>query len=307
MTTAEDRLESKGRDTCLLLRTSGTTSQPKVVPLKMSSIVTNALAIANNLGLSEDDIGLNAMPLFHIGGLMTNLLAAFVSGGSSIFLQKFNVSTFITALTNSDVIQPTWFSAVPTILAAVDSVISPEETLQSSLRFVRVGAAAISDDLIKKCQQSFGCRVVPTYSMSECMPITQPPTGSIIVDERPGSVGQALNVSICIVDSHLIPLSNKKRDTNQTLVGEVCISGPTVMEGYTSNDEANRNAFFHIGQMTWFRTGDLGYLDEEGFLYLTGRSKDMIKINGEQVSPIEVEEICMKFPNMKMCVAFSQP
>ena len=273
----------------------------------MSSVVSNALAIANNLGLSEIDVGLNAMPLFHIGGLMTNLLASLVSGSSSIFLTKFDVLLFIGALTNREDVQPTWFSAVPTMLAAVESFISSEDAYRSSLRFIRVGAAAISDDLIKQSQLKFGCRVVPTYSMTECMPISQPPRGSVLVDERPGSVGQALNTSICIVDSNLVPLPSYKTNDTQPLIGEICISGPTVMTGYISNADADQKAFFRIGKMTWFRTGDLGHLDRDGFLYITGRSKEMIKINGDQVSPIEVEEACMKFLKFTTCVAFSQP
>ncbi|VEU35442.1 unnamed protein product [Pseudo-nitzschia multistriata] len=308
----KDILENKGSDTCILLRTSGTTSEPKIVPLDTWSILTNAIAIANNLGLRDTDVALNAMPLFHIGGLMTNLLASFVSGGSSIFLPKFNVSTFAERLTKSKggVVEPTWFSTVPSILAALESYVSSSEEsslLRSSLRFVRVGAAAISDDLIIKCQQTFGCRVVPTYSMTECMPISQPQQDATIVDERPGSVGRALAVSICIVNSNLVPLPYRKKGRSESIIGEVCISGSTVTKGYLSNDEANRSAFFRLAKKSWFRTGDLGYLDRDGYLYLTGRSKDMIKVNGEQVSPIEVEEACMRFPGVELCIAFSQP
>lgn len=280
----------------------------KVVPLTMSSIVSNVLAIANNLGLRKSDVGLNAMPLFHIGGLMTNLLASFVSGGSTIFLPKFDAFVFITALTSNREIRPTWFSAVPTMLAAVETLMTPEEAIKNSLRFIRVGAAAISEDLIKRSQLKFGCRVIPTYSMTECMPISQPPSGSVLVEERPGSVGQALNVSVCVVDSNLVPLPrNNINNTKSEIKGEICISGPTVMKGYISDTNANQNAFFRLGMMNWFRTGDLGYLDRDGFLYITGRRKEMIKINGEQISPIEIEDACMKFPKFKACVAFSQP
>jgi hypothetical protein len=273
----------------------------------MSTVVSNALAIADNLGLQKTDVGLNAMPLFHIGGLMTNLLASFVSGGSSIFLPKFDVMEFITTLTNNEDQRPTWFSAVPTMLAAVETLISFGDAHRSSLRFIRVGAAAISKDLIKRAQLKFGCRVVPTYSMTECMPISQPPRGTVLVDERPGSVGQALNVSISIVDSSLVPLARNEKDEKNPRIGEICICGPTVMAGYISDENANQHAFFRLGKMTWFRTGDLGYLDEDGFLYITGRCKEMIKINGDQVSPTEVEEACMKFSKFKTCVAFSQP
>ncbi len=239
---------------------------------------------------------------------MTNLLASFVSGGSSIFLPKFDAIVFSTALINVDDIQPTWFSAVPTMLAAVETLMTLEEGRRCSLRFIRVGAAAISEDLIQQSQIKFGCRVIPTYSMTECMPITQPPSGSIIGDERPGSVGKALNVSVCVVDSNLVPLPrNNMNGTKSQNVGEICIAGPTVMTGYISNANANQNAFFRLGTMAWFRTGDLGYLDQDGFLYITGRRKEMIKINGEQVSPIEIEDACMKFSKFKACVAFSQP
>ena len=299
--------ENEGNENCLLLRTSGTTSQPKVVPIKMSSLVANAFAIANNIGLHENDIGLNAMPLFHIGGIMTNLLSAFVSGGSTIFLQKFDALSFIATLIDQNDIQPSWFSAVPTMLAAIEALVSPEEARQTSLRFIRVGAAAISNDLMGGLQDKFGCRVISTYSMTECMPISQPPSGMNLLKEKLGSVGKGLCVSICIVDSNLVPVPRSNNGNAQS-IGEICIAGPTVMAGYISDtDEVNRNSFFRFGTMNWFRTGDLGYLDAEGFLFITGRRKEMIKVNGEQVSPIEIEDACTKFSRIKTCVSFSQP
>ncbi len=273
----------------------------------MSSLVANAFAIANNIGLQGNDVGLNAMPLFHIGGIMTNLLSSFVSGGSTIFLPKFDALAFIATLIDQNDTQPSWFSAVPTMLAAVEALISPEEAQQTSLRFIRVGAAAISNDLMARLQDKFGCRVISTYSMTECMPISQPPSGMNLLEEKPGSVGKGLIVSICIIDSNLVPCP-RNSNGNMQQIGEICISGPTVMTGYISDtDEANRNSFFRFGTMTWFRTGDLGYLDAEGFLFITGRRKEMIKVNGEQVSPIEIEDACTKFPRIKTCVSFSQP
>ena len=247
----------------LILRTSGTTSKPEVVPLKLWSIVANSRAIAKNLGLRKTDIALNAMPLFHIGGLSTNLLSSLAAGASVILLPKFNAADFFDHLTSPEEPRPTWYSAVPTMHAAIHQF-SEDSTFKTSLRFIRSGAAAMPHDLALKMEKTFDCPVILTYSMTEQMPISQPPRGYSIPRNKPNSVGQPVCASICIVDKNLRPvlssnLAGEKGGASEPeqMNGEVCISGPMIFEGYLSNRNANINSFFRMGGMDWFRTGDV--------------------------------------------------
>ena len=296
-------LENLAGSNGLILRTSGTTSKPKVVPLKMSSIVANAKAIAQDLGLTSNDIALNAMPLFHIGGLSANLLSSLVVGAGVILLPRFNVTDFVDHIFAKDV-RPTWYSAVPTMHAAIQHVVSSEESSKHSLRFIRTGADAMSVELAMHLEATLGVGVVLTYSMTEQMPISQPPTGYRITQKKPGSVGRPVTTSLCVVDEQLLPIPYRDSQ-GEILSGEICISGPTIMEGYLNNAAANADSFFKIGGKVFFRTGDVGHIDKDAFLFLTSRKKELIKRGGEQISPVEVEEACMRFPRVKLCVCFA--
>jgi acyl-CoA synthetase (AMP-forming)/AMP-acid ligase II len=245
----------------LILRTSGTTSRPKVVSLKLWAMVGNARAIAKNLGLQSSDVALNAMPLFHIGGLSANLLASLAAGGSVILLPKFNASNFFEFLTSPVEPRPSWYSAVPTMHAAIQQF-AEDSIFKTSLRFIRSGAAAMPRDLAMKMEANFGCPLILTYSMTEQMPITQPPRGYSIQRKKPNSVGQPVCASLCIVDSNLRPVpfvtyDQREGESEASVSGEVCISGPMVLEEYVANPIANANSFFRMGGMDWLRTGDV--------------------------------------------------
>jgi acyl-CoA synthetase (AMP-forming)/AMP-acid ligase II len=353
----------------LILRTSGTTSAPKIVPLHMHALVSNAQAIAASLGLTHEDVALNAMPLFHIGGIAANLLSTLAAGGTVIMMPVFDVQEFCDILQNgrggghnkastresiisllsldrhnhqqqhqNQHFQPTWYSAVPTMHSAIRTFVKSEMRIMTvgggekgsikdddveldaaasqaqsrsalhvaqfthSLRFIRTGAAAMSLELAQEMQHVFGVPVVPTYSMTELMPISQPPSVDYpMIAQKPNSVGQPLVASMAIMGPDLKPVSYQDEK------GEICISGPNVFDQYEANPNANNSAFFVYGGVTWFRTGDLGRLDREGFLYITGRSKDMIKRGGDQVSPIEVEDIMDTHPAIQKAVVFAVP
>ena len=317
--TCADLEEEPNRD-AIILRTSGTTSTPKLVPLKMHALVTNAYAIANSLGLKASDVSLNAMPLFHIGGIAANLLASIAAGGSVIMMPTFDVQEFYNLFTENieaprhacQSIKPTWYSAVPTMHAAIVSFVKSQLDIDGivefkhSLRFIRTGAAYMSQDLAEEIQEVFRCPVVPTYSMTELMPISQPPTHFRLVNEKPNSVGKPLVASLAIVGENLVPLEYEGKD-GISQIGEICISGPSLFEQYESNPEANANSFFLFAGKRWFRTGDLGRVDREGFLFVTGRMKDMIKRGGEQISPLEVEEALDTHPVVKKSIVFPVP
>mmetsp|Transcript_14342 Transcript_14342/g.26347 ORF Transcript_14342/g.26347 Transcript_14342/m.26347 type:complete len:1169 (-) Transcript_14342:90-3596(-) len=285
-------------DNCLLLRTSGTTSKPKVVPLSGHGLFTGASAIAQGLALTPDDVCLNVMPYTHIGGISCSLLASIFSGSAVLCATAFDPALFVKWLTD---LSPTWYYAAPTIHKAIMLVASGAPApIRHCLRLIRSGAANLPHNDALELRRIFGCTVLPTYSMSECMPIAQPPLAYEL--DRPGSVGRPIGASMCIATEtgEVLPTGE---------VGEVCLQGPVVTHGYVEDSAANTAAFFQRDgdSAPWFRTGDLGYLDAEGYLFLTGRSKELIKRGGDQVSPYEVEEVLSSHPAISVALAFGVP
>jgi len=291
-------LATRGDDIALLLRTSGTTSKPKGVPLQQNSVVRNALLLSATIEIGPADICLNAMPLFHIGGLSASILASLAAGGSCTCLDSFSAATFYAALGTSP--QPTWYSAVPTIHLAVVNYLKDNKIVepQHSLRFIRSGAAALTPtdgQALSKCYG--GIPIHGTYSMSEQMPISQPNAGLDQLNEKNGSVGIACAASMAIVDpATLAPQPHG-------IPGIIAISGPTVMRNYLNNPKADMENFFLLSCADgaadsdadrFFLTGDVGLLDADGHLTIKGRSKELIKRGGEQVSPYELEDAIKK-------------
>lgn len=281
----------------LVLRTSGTTSKPKVVPLSLRSLHAGASSIGQSLGLKEADVCLNVMPYSHIGGISCNLLATLFAGGAVICAPSFNVDLFVDWLGE---FKPTWYYAVPTIHKAV-LLHCGTNAPSHNLRLVRSGAASLPHADAQALTELFGCSVIPSYSMSECMPIAQCVSSYNL--DRPGTVGVPIASSVCIAGEDGRPLPYGED-------GEICIGGPVVTTGYLNNDEANAACFFgevDADGFRWFWTGDVGRLDEAGLLYLSGRSKELIKRGGEQVSPYEVEELLSKHPAVDVALVFGVP
>lgn len=310
-TPSKAKLATDATDVALLLRTSGTTSKPKGVPLQQGAIVRNALLLSSTIEITKGDICLNAMPLFHIGGLSASILASLAVGSSCTCLDSFSAEKFYNALGAGP--QPTWYSAVPTIHMAVvnyikDNGIAPVH----SLRFIRSGAAALTPtdgQALSKCYG--GVPIHGTYSMSEQMPISQPNVGLDQLNQKNGSVGIAIAASMAIVDpTTLAPQPPGLR-------GVIAISGPTVMRNYLNNPKADMENYFLLscadGTLAaesdrFFLTGDVGVLDEDGHLTIKGRSKELIKRGGEQVSPYEVEDAVKKALRwVRMPVVFAVP
>merc|ERR1712232_278404 len=234
----------------------------------------------------------------HIGGISGSIMAVITTGGATIFAPPFKPEDFVQLLGHSTV-QPTWYSAVPTIhIAAYNYAKTLGGVPNNSLRFIRSGAAALSHEDACHLRDFWGVPIIPTYSMSELMPISQPEQGYML--ERPNAVGQPTIASMVIVDGNLRPVSFG-------VPGEICISGPTVMTGYLNNRDANLKTFFVLGEKQYMRTGDIGKLDESGYLTLTGRAKELIKRGGEQVSPIEVEAVLDEMPEVQKAIVFSVP
>ena len=281
-------------DTALVLHTSGTTSRPKIVPLLHSNVCATARHIRETLALEPSDRCLNVMPLFHIHGLMACVLSTLGAGASVHCTPGFNA---LKVFGWFDECVPTWYSAVPTMHQAIlaRAARNPESVKRTKLRFVRSSSASLPTRVMAELEETFGAPVVEAYAMTEaahqmtCNPL--PPAL-----RKAGTVGPAAGPEVSVVaedGTHLPP----------GVEGEVVIRGPNVTLGYENNPKANAAAFTR----GWFRTGDLGFRDEDGYFTITGRLKEIINRGGEKVSPREVDEVLMDHPAVQQAVTFAMP
>ena len=279
-----------GANEALVLHTSGTTSRPKIVPLRQHNLTTSAHNIATSLSLTKNDRSLNVMPLFHIHGLMAGLLAPLAAGGSVVCTPGFDAFKFHGWLERH---QPTYYTAVPTMHQMV--LARAPEQRPNSLRFVRSSSASLPEPVLDEIGSLFGVPVVEAYGMTEathqmtCNPL---PPGVA----KPTSVGLATGIEVAILDDSDQPVAAGRR-------GEVAIRGETVVDGYEHNPAATEAAF----TAGWFRTGDQGTLDDDGYLFLTGRRKEQINRGGEKISPLEIDDVLLRHPAVGQAVAFAIP
>jgi acyl-CoA synthetase (AMP-forming)/AMP-acid ligase II len=290
---AESPAPLEPSDVALVLHTSGTTSRPKRVPLTHANLCASAAHIARTLHLSPDDCCLNVMPLFHIHGLVACVLAPLASGGAVACPGPFDAARFADWLQQ---FAPTWYSAVPTIHQAVLAALAAgAPPAARSLRFVRSSSSALPPPVMAALESLFGVPVVEAYGMTEAA--HQVAANPLPPAERvPGSVGPAAGPEIVILAANGKPAPTGR-------VGEVAIRGPNVTAGYDGNPEATAAAS-HDG---WFRTGDQGWIDEKGYLFLTGRLKELINRGGEKIAPREIDEALLAHPAVRQAVAFAVP
>ena len=281
-------------DIALLLHTSGTTSRPKLVPLSQANLAASASHIGATLNLTQHDACLNIMPLFHIHGLIAAVLSSLASGGSVVCTPGFNALRFFQWLGDS---KPSWYTAVPTMHQAILSraARNPDIVATAKLRFIRSSSASLPTQVMAELESTFGCPVIESYGMTEAahqMTSNQLPPGL----RKPGSVGAAAGPEVAIMspDGLLLQAGHG---------GEIVIRGPNVTAGYEKNPEANEVAFAH----GWFHTGDQGLLDEDGYLRVTGRLKEIINRGGEKISPLEVDDVLMDHPAVAQVVTFAMP
>jgi acyl-CoA synthetase (AMP-forming)/AMP-acid ligase II len=281
-------------DVALLLHTSGTTARPKLVPLTQANLCTSAANIKHTLQLRPEDRCLNIMPLFHVHGLVAALLASLTAGGSVVCTPGFHAPSLFAWFNE---FRPTWYTAVPamhqSLLAYADR--SQVAVPSDSLRFIRSSSAALPPQIQRKLQAVFGSPVIEAYGMTEAShQIASNPLPP--AKQKAGSVGLAAGLSVAILD-------DAGNQVPPTISGEIALRGDNVMSGYLENPSANEKAFSN----GWFRTGDVGHLDQEGYLYLTGRLGEIINRGGEKVSPREVEEVLLNHPKVAEALSFAMP
>jgi acyl-CoA synthetase (AMP-forming)/AMP-acid ligase II len=266
----DGELQSGASEGGVVLSSSGTTGTPKVIALSASQVLATARLIANHHQLDESDRGFNPLPLWHINAEVVGLLATLVAGASLVLDERFHRTDFWRLIDDFEV---TWINAVPAIIARLATV-SDGDVATRRMRFVRSASAPLAPALFEQFEAEWDLPVLQTYGMTEAgsqicaTPIDGP--------RKAGSVGVAVGVDVRVVaHGELVP---------HGVVGDVEIKGPTVITSYDSPHYDD-----HFSRDGWLKTGDLGYFDDEAYLFLVGRDDDVINRGGEKIHPLEVE------------------
>jgi oxalate---CoA ligase len=279
-------------DIAFLLHTSGTTSRAKLVPLTQSNVAAGILRVQAALGLTSDDRYLNVTSLFYSQGIMLTM-ASLCSGGSVTCPTAFNAQDFAAWVTD---FQPTWYSAAPAVHQAILTGLrnAPGAAVQHRFRFIRSAAGPLPAFVRNQLEQVFQSPVIEAYGMTECYPISSNPLPP--GRPKPGSAGLPADTDIGILgeSGQLLPVGS---------TGEIVVRGPHVTPGYLNELADDRGSFVH----GWFRTGDEGHLDQDGYLFVTGRIKEIINRGGEKISPVEVEHVLLDHPAVSEAASFSVP
>ncbi len=283
------------QDVALILHTSGTTSRPKIVPLTQANLAASARNIGTSLALTAADRCLNVMPLFHIHGLIAAVSSSLAAGGSVWCAPGFDALRFFGWM---EAATPTWYTAVPTMHQAILSRAprNTETIARVPLRFLRSSSASLPPQVMLELAATFHAPVIEGYGMTEA---THQMTSNPLPPraQKPGSVGLPAGPEVRV--------AHEVENRLTTGIGEVVISGPNVTPGYEGNPEANAKNFFEAEGKRWFRTGDQGSFDEDGYLNLTGRLKEIINRGGEKISPLEVDAVLMDHPAVAQVVTFA--
>ena len=281
-------------EAALVLHTSGTTSRPKLVPLSSLNLTASAAHIAAALELKPDDVCLNIMPLFHIHGLAAALLATLASGGCVVCTDGVYAHRFFEWMRE---FRPTWYTAAPTMHQGILARAREHQAAlrEGRVRFLRSCSAPLPRPVMEELEQVFEAPVIEAYGMTEAahqIASNPLPPGR----RKAGSVGTPAGPEVAVMspDGRLLAPGE---------TGEIVIRGPNVTAGYEGDPEANRASFCQ----GWFRTGDLGWMDRDGYLYLSGRLKELINRGGEKIAPREIDEALMSHPAVRQAVAFAVP
>jgi acyl-CoA synthetase (AMP-forming)/AMP-acid ligase II len=268
----------------IVLSSSGTTGTPKVMALGEGQLVYAASNIARHHRLSSDDRGFNPLPLWHVNAEVVGLLATLVAGAALVLDDRFHRTDFWRLVDNLEV---TWINAVPAVISRI-AELNEDESVPTRLRFVRSASAPLAPALMASFEKNTGIALVESYGMTEAA--SQICVNPLDGPRKPGSVGPPLGVELRITpfdDSDAIGQSAAATP------GRVEIRGPSVITHYDTRGEE-----FRFDDEGWLKTGDLGYLDEDGYLYLVGRTDDVINRGGEKILPREIEDVVLGIPQV---------
>lgn len=282
-------------EAAVVLASSGTTGSPKVIPLTEAQLLRTAGAVVTHHRLGPDDRCLCPLPLHHVNGIVVGTLSTLVSGGRLVLQPRFSARSFWDAVERTE---PTWLNLVPSILAVLGRNPAPSQTATHQLRVVRSASAPLPAAVRERFEALTGVRVLETYGMTEAASqITANP-----LDERrrrDGSVGLPVDVELRVVDESGRPVAAGE-------TGRVLIRGERVTRWYWSPGPAAR-ALAATDVDGWLDTGDLGSLDDDGFLRLLGRVDDVINRGGEKIHPREIEELLLEDPSVTGAIVVGVP
>jgi len=274
----------------LILHTSGTTARPKMIRLTQRNLCASAENIRTTLRLTESDRCLNVMPLFHIHGLIGALLSSVASGACVVCTPGFSPVHFYDWL---DEFRPTWYSAVPSMHQEILARAAASQAIvaRSQLRFIRSSSAALSPLVMGQLESTFNAPVLQAFGMTEAshqIASNPLPPGT----RKPGSVGLPTGLEVAILD-------DQDNSLPSGVPGEIAIRGPNV----TTVRPSSGKDLIPRGPDEWFRTGDLGFIDEDGYVFISGRIKEIINRGGEKIAPIEIDEVLLEHPGVAQAIA----
>lgn len=276
----------------LVMRTSGTTSKPKLVGLSHANVIAAASAICSAYGLGEEDLCFNLMPLYHVHGLISGGMSSLLAGSAQLCTGPLAPAAFARAYEN---LRPTWLTASPPVHLALRDYYETagRQPHNDRLRFVRSSSAAFPAPAIAALEELFGAPLYENYGLTEtaatvCSNLPPPARRKV------GGVGSSIGAEIRIADEHGV-------DVARGVEGEILIKGPSVITGYLGADDVDSENFH--GQ--WLRTGDVGYFDEDGDLFVVGRTKDLIKRGGQSIYPSEIDNALSAHDEIADAIAFA--
>lgn len=289
---AQSVSQAEPEDVALVLHTSGTTGRPKAVPLTHRNLTRTMMNIQNTYELTPKDRTMLVMPLFHVHGLLCGFLAPLRSGGSVIVPPAFSAKSFWQDFSTH---KANWYTAVPTIHQIL--LKNPPPNPKPEIRFIRSCSSPLSPKTFYELEKTYSAPVLEAYAMTEA---SHQMTSNPLPHKgkrQPGSVGIGQGVEVKILDQ-------EGKEVAQGSEAEICIRGENVTKGYLNNEKANKEAFTAGG---FFRTGDQGKKDEDGYVFITGRIKELINRGGEKISPIELDNVITGNPDVSEAVSFAIP
>lgn len=284
--------EVKDNDTASFLYTSGTTGRPKGAMLTHRNLVYNAYQARLSTELKSLDVALCVLPMFHSFAWTTSVLMPLSAGASVIIMDSFMPQPFLKTVVEEKV---TFITAVPTMFTMLLQVpdISPQHF--SNVRLAYSGGASLPGEVLKKFNEKLGLKIIEGYGLSECSPVcTANPCNGIC---KAGSIGKPLQDIECKIideDGNQVPVNTP---------GELLFRGPNIMKGYFNMPEETAKVL----KDGWLHTGDIGYMDEEGYLYIVDRKKDLIIAGGLNVYPREIEEVLYSHPKVAEAAVIGMP